>query len=380
MKIVVLGGGRVGSAMARDLARDPRFEVTVVDASEAALARLGSPGDTGLKTERADLADPAAVGRAVRGHDLVVGAVPGFMGFATLKAILEADKDVVDISFFDEDPFLLDDLARERGRIAIVDCGVAPGCSNLVLGRMDAELDRVESFACFVGGLPAARMWPFEFKAVFSPIDVLEEYTRPARFKRFGELVTLPALTEVEPVDFPGVGTLEAFNTDGLRTLLRTIDVPSMVEKTLRYPGHADRMRMLRDTGFFAKEPLEVNGARVRPLDLTARLLFSSWQLGPGEEDFTVMRIVIEGEKDGRRSRHTWDLLDRYDRATLTTSMARTTGYTCTAAVRMVAAGLYDRKGISPPEFVGRDEQAYAFILRELAARGVVFQETVTAL
>ena len=88
------------------------------------------------------------MGRAVREHDLVVGAVPGFMGFATLKAVLEADKDVVDISFFDEDPFLLDDLARERGRIAIVDCGVAPGCSNLVLGRMAAELDRVDSFVC----------------------------------------------------------------------------------------------------------------------------------------------------------------------------------------------------------------------------------------
>ena len=178
-----------------------------------------------------------------------------------------------------------------------------------------------------MGGLPAERMWPFEFKAVFSPIDVIEEYTRPARFKRTGQMVTLPALTEVEPVDFPGVGTLEAFNTDGLRTLLR-LDVPSMVEKTLRYPGHADRMRMLRETGFFGTEPLEAGGARMRPLDLTAKLLFSSWQLGAGEEDFTVMRIAIEGEKDGRRARHTWDLLDRYDRETGTTSMARTTGYT----------------------------------------------------
>ncbi len=377
MKIVVLGGGRVGSAMARDLARDPRFAVTVVDASEAALRRLE---DEGLRTERADLADPAAVGRAVRDHDLVVGAVPGFLGFATLKAVLEADKDVVDISFFDEDPFLLDGLARERGRIAITDCGVAPGCSNLILGRMAAELDRVDSFVCLVGGLPAERCWPFEFKAVFSPIDVLEEYTRPARFKRHGQMVTLPALTEVEPVDFPGIGTLEAFNTDGLRTLLRMTDIPSMVEKTMRYPGHADKMRMLRETGFFNPEPVEVGGARVRPLDLTARLLFSSWQLGPGEEDFTVMRIVVEGEKDGRRARHTWDLLDRYDRETGTTSMARTTGYTCTAAVRLVAAGLYDRKGISPPEFVGRDAAAYQFILRELALRGVVFRETMIEL
>lgn len=372
MKIVILGGGRVGSAMARDLASEPRFEVTVVDASPEALRRLEA---WGLKTERADLADPAEVGKAVRDHDLVVGAVPGFMGFAILKAVLEADKDVVDISFFDEDPFLLDELARERGRIAIVDCGVAPGCSNLVLGRMVAELDRVDSFVCLVGGLPVERTWPFEFKAVFSPIDVLEEYTRPARFKRYGQMVTLPALTEVELVDVPGVGTLEAFNTDGLRTLLR-MDVPTMVEKTMRYPGHADKMRMLRETGFFRTEPLEVGGARVRPLDLTARLLFSSWHLGPGEEDFTAMRIVVEGEKDGRRVRRSWDLLDRYDRATETTSMARTTGYTCTAAVRLVAAGLYDRKGISPPEFVGRDAMAYEFMVRELALRGVVFRET----
>jgi lysine 6-dehydrogenase len=377
MKIVVLGGGRVGSAMARDLARDPRFEVTVVDASEGALGRLA---ESGLRTGRADLADPEAVRQAVRDHDLVVGAVPGFMGFNTLKAVLEADKDIVDISFFDEDPFLLDELARERGRIAIMDCGVAPGCSNLVLGRMAAELDRVDNFTCMVGGLPAVRTWPFEFKAVFSPIDVIEEYTRPARFKRFGQMVTLPALTDVEPVDFPGVGTLEAFNTDGLRSLLRTMDVPSMVEKTLRYPGHADKMRMLRETGFFGTEPMEAGGARVRPLDVTARLLFSSWQLGPGEEDFTVMRIVVEGEKDGRRARYAWDLLDRFDRETGTTSMARTTGYTCTAAVRMVAAGLYDRKGISPPEFVGRDAGAYAFIMSELAARGITFRETVTPL
>ena len=377
MKIVVLGGGRVGGAMARDLARDPQFEVTVVDASEGALSRLA---ESGLKTGRADLGDPEAVRRAVRDHDLVVGAVPGFMGFNTLKAVLEADKDVVDISFFDEDPFLLDELARERGRIAIMDCGVAPGCSNLVLGRMAAELDRVDNFTCMVGGLPAVRSWPFEFKAVFSPIDVIEEYIRPARFKRFGEMVTLPALTDVEPVDFPGVGTLEAFNTDGLRSLLRTMDVPSMVEKTLRYPGHADKMRMLRETGFFGTEPMEAGGARVRPLDVTAKLLFSSWQLGPGEEDFTVMRIVVEGEKDGRRARYAWDLLDRFDRETNTTSMARTTGYTCTAAVRMVAAGLYDRRGISPPEFVGRDAGAYAFIISELAARGITFKETVTPL
>lgn len=377
MKIVVLGGGRVGSAIARDLAKDRDFEVTVADTSEAALGRFAD--EPRLRTLRADLADAAEVGRAVEGQDLVVGAVPGFMGFATVKAVLEHGKDIVDISFFDDDPFKLDALARERGRIALVDCGVAPGSSNLILGHALATFDRIDSFVCYVGGLPTVRTWPFEYKSVFSPIDVIEEYTRPARFVRNGQRVTMPALTEVEPIDFPGVGTLEAFNTDGLRTLL-ALDIPSMVEKTLRYPGHVEKMRMLRETGFFGQEPVEVGGGSIRPLDLTARLLFSAWQLGPEEEDFTVLRVTVEGEKGGRRERRTWDLLDRYDRAARTTSMARTTGYTCTAMVRLLAEGLYTRKGISPPEHVGRDAACYEFVLRELAARNVRFQETATEL
>src|SRR6202035_1122061 len=188
MKITVLGSGRVGSTIARDLAAEPGFEVTAVDASAAALARLGDVPR--LSTLEADLADPAAVQRAVAGADLVAGAVPGFLGFATVQAVLEAGKDIVDISFFDEDPFRLDELAKARGLTALVDCGVAPGCSNLILGRAAGLLDRVNRFACYVGGLPAVRAWPFELKAVFSPIDVIEEYTRPARFLRGGRPLT----------------------------------------------------------------------------------------------------------------------------------------------------------------------------------------------
>ncbi len=258
-----------------------------------------------------------------------------------------------------------------------MDCGIAPGCSNLILGRMDAALDRVERFVCRVGGLPVERRWPYEYRAPFSPIDVIEEYTRPARFRRDGRDVTLPALTEVERVDVPGVGTLEAFATDGLRTLLRTVDAPSMVEKTMRYPGHAERMLMLRETGFFGTEPVEAGGVRVRPLDVTAALLFDAWRLGPDEPDLTAMRVEIEGVKEGRRVRHLLTLLDRYDERTRTHSMARTTGYTCTAMARLVARGLWREPGVSPPEYVGRDAACYAFVMRELAARGVAFEERV---
>jgi saccharopine dehydrogenase-like NADP-dependent oxidoreductase len=236
-------------------------------------------------------------------------------------------------------------------------------------------MDRVDRFWCGVGGLPVVRRWPFEYQAPFSPIDVIAEYTRPARFRRGGRDVVLPALSEVELLDLPGVGTVEAFNTDGLRSLLHTVPVPDMVEKTLRYPGFAERMRMLRETGFFDERPRDVGGVRVPPLAVTASLLFDAWSFAPGEADLTVMRVVVEGIEGGRAMRHTWDLLDHYDAATDTSSMARTTGYTATAAVRLLAAGGYDRPGITPPELLG--PAAADFIFEDLANHGVRFERRV---
>ena len=370
--IIVLGAGRVGAAMARDLAQDGEFQVTVADVSDAALARL-----QGLGTRKAELSSPAGVAAAVDGADLVIGAVPGFMGFETVKAVLEAGKDIVDISFFPEDPFELDDLAKEKDCVAVMDCGVAPGCGNILLGHMATQLDRVDRFVTLVGGLPVVRTWPFEYQAGFSPIDVIEEYTRPSRYVAHGKEVVMPALSEPELIEFPGIGTLEAFNTDGLRTLLHTIDAPFKIEKTLRYPGHIEKMRMLREVGFFGKEPIDVGGIKVAPLDLTTKLLFPMWQMKEGDEDFTILRVIVEGEKDGRRVMHTFDMLDRYDPASGVTSMARTTGYTCTAVARLVASGRYTRKGISPPEFVGREPGCRDFVLAELQKRGIRFTETI---
>ncbi len=373
--IIVLGAGRVGGAMAWDLAKDGEFRVTVADVSEAALARL-----QGLETRKADLSTPAGVAAAVEGADLVIGAVPGFMGFDTVKAVLHAGKDIVDISFFPEDPFRLDELAMQKGRVAVMDCGVAPGCGNILLGHMATQLDRVDRFVTLVGGLPVVRSWPFEYQAGFSPIDVIEEYTRPSRYVAHGKEVVMPALSEPELIEFPGIGTLEAFNTDGLRTLLHTIDAPFKIEKTLRYPGHIEKMRMLREVGFFGKEPIEiggVGGVKIAPLDLTTKLLFPMWQMKEGDEDFTILRVIVEGQKDGRAVTHTFDMLDRYDQATGVTSMARTTGYTCTAVARLVASGGYARKGISPPEFVGREPGCRDFVLAELRKRGIRFIETI---
>jgi lysine 6-dehydrogenase len=375
MRITVLGAGRVGAAMVRDLAKDASFQVEVVDVSERALDALAKVPN--VTCRRGDCSSASLVREAVAGADLVVGAVPGHMGFATVKAVLEAAKPIVDISFFEEDPFLLDELARAKGVTAVVDCGIAPGCGNIILGHLETLMDRVDRFLCLVGGLPAVRTWPYEYKAPFSPSDVLEEYTRPARYVEGGEIVTRPALSDPELIDFPGVGTLEAFNTDGLRTLVHTVKAPNKKEKTLRYPGHIEKMRVLRETGLFSKEPLSVRGAQVVPLEVTSRLLFPLWQFEEGEEDFTVMRVEVEGLMNGGPVLHTFDLLDRYDAATDTLSMARTTGYTCTAVVRAYAQGLYREPGISPPEYLGRAPGVYEFVMQDLAKRGVVFRETL---
>lgn len=384
-QVCVLGGGRVGSLMALDLSRSEGFKVRVADISEANLDRLRT---STVEPIRADLADPAEVRRVIADADLVVGAVPSVMGFETLKTVLEAGKQVVDISFFGEDPFRLDALAREQGVTAIVDCGVAPGTGNLILGHLLGRLDRVERYRCYVGGLPIERVWPWEYKAPFCPDDVIEEYTRPTRLKERGEVVVRPALSEPELIDLPGVGTLEAFNTDGLRTLLDTVDVPWMQEKTMRYPGHIDRIRALRETGFFGEEPIEVPGpdgpVHVAPRAFTSALLFDAWRLDPegGSEhdDLVVQRVIVDGEEGDRAVRHVFDLLDRRDPTTGDSAMARTTGFTAASAARALMAGLWEHPGIVPPEVLGRNEACYRAIFSDLEARGVRFRQRVEVL
>jgi lysine 6-dehydrogenase len=302
--------------------------------------------------------------------------MPGYMGFQTVKAVIEAGKNIVDTSFFPEDPFQLHQLAEENNVTAIVDCGVAPGMGNIILGYHNASM-KVSSYRCYVGGLPYKREWPFEYKAVFSPVDVIEEYTRPARFVQHGQVVTREALSDAELIYFDEIGTLEAWNSDGLRTLIDTMDIPDMIEKTLRYPGTINYLRMLRECGFFSVEPVEVTGNKIKPLDLTAKLLKDIWKLKPGEEDYTIMRIYISGIEKDEKKELVYDLYDRYDIQNQTISMARTTGFTCAAAANLVLEGLYNAPGISPPEYVGRIPDCFEFIMKYLGSRGVNYNLSI---
>ena len=370
MQIAILGAGMVGRAIAIDLAAT--YSVTSFDISEHSLQLLSAKNKK-IRTVKADLGNYADYDSLLNGFDYVISAVPGFMGYKTLEAIILAGKNVVDISFFPENALELDQLAKKNDVTAIVDCGVAPGMSNLVLGYYNERM-KITDFECLVGGLPRKRVYPFEYKAPFSPIDVLEEYTRPARYVENGHIVTRPALSDAELIDFEEVGTLESFNTDGLRSLLFTMGhISNMKEKTLRYPGHIDLMKGLIKAGFLNNNPVSVKGQQVSPMEFTSALLFDQWKLGETEEEFTLMRIKL---RDAERT-VCYDLYDAYDAVSQTSSMSRTTGYTCTAALNMLIQDLFSSKGVFPPELVGRDEACFRFILGYLKERNIHYRKTV---
>ncbi|MHC2994586.1 MAG: saccharopine dehydrogenase family protein [Candidatus Atribacteria bacterium] len=375
MKAIILGCGLVGGVIAKDLAKDKDFQVTVADIDEKKLNKLAK--EAGIEGIKADLSDSKVIKEIVAEQDIVIGAVPGFLGFNMLRSVIEAGKNVVDISFMAEDPLSLDELAKRNGVTAVVDMGVAPGMSHMIVGYVDSLLDKTESVTILVGGLPVIREWPYEYKIAWSPKDVIEEYIRPARLIEYGKIVEKPALSDLELVNLPQIGTLEAFNTDGLRSLLYTVKVPFMKEKTLRYPGYAEKMRMFRETGFFSDIPIEVGGLKVKPIDFTAELLFPKWKLKEGEEELTVMRVIVQGKKGGKKLCYSYDLLDYYDKTTKATSMSRTTGFPCAIMARLVAQGEYLHQGVSPPEYIGRKHKIYQKVMKELEKRNIFYKEKV---
>lgn len=370
--IIILGAGMVGKAMAIDLAK--KHNVTSTDVDQKSLDFLSK--NYPIKTKKLDVQDKQELANAIQDFDIVISAVPGFLGLKTMKAVIENGKDLVDISFLPEGVMHLDELAKKNNVTAIMDCGVAPGMPNVVAGY-HYERMKIDNFEYMVGGLPKERKFPFEYKAPFSPCDVIEEYTRPARFVVNNKMVVKPAMSDLELMEFDSVGTLEAFNSDGLRSLIETLNkIPNMKEKTLRYPGHIKMIQALKAAGFFEMEPIQVNGADVVPFDFTSEMLFKSWKLNPEDEEFTIMRIIIQGEENGVRKEIVYDVFDEYDKVEKLSSMARTTGFTATAAANMVLEGVFTEKGMFPPELVGKHEACYNYFLHYLKERNINYIKT----
>ena len=366
-KIIVLGAGMVGKAMAIDLSME--YKVKSVDIDKDSLDFLSNNYE--IETEVLDVNNEYLLSEAIKDFDLVISAVPGFLGLKTIKNVIKNKKDLVDISFLPEDVLDLDKMAKEYGVTAVMDCGVAPGMPNIIAGFHN-ETMKIDNFEYMVGGLPKIRTFPFEYKAPFSPCDVIEEYTRPARFVESGKMVTKPAMSDTELIEFENVGTLEAFNSDGLRSLIYTLDnIPNMKEKTLRFPGHIKMIQALKAAGFLDNKPITVNGQELIPFDVSSEILFNAWKLNPEDKEFTVMRIKMQGEENGSKKEIVYDLYDEYDPTEKLSSMARTTGFTATATADMILNGVFNKKGMFPPELVGKNPECFKYILGYLKERNI---------
>ncbi len=381
MRVLVVGCGNIGSVAAEDLAKSRRdAEVVVADyeksRAEAVAERIGTENVSAM---RFDVTKKGPVEQTLKRFDLAMGFLPGSLGFRLMEACINAHVGLVDVSFGAEDPLILDRKAVEAGVTIVPDCGLAPGISNLLVGHAVSQLGKVESVHVMVGGLPEKPVPPLGYMITWSPESLIDEYTRKARIIQKGRQVSVEALTGLERVDFPRVGELEAFLTDGLRTLMSTVKADDMWEKTLRYSGHAEKIKAFEQLGFFDEKEIDLDGARVSPRKLTVRLLEKKLTMDEAR-DLVVLIVEVLGMSDQRKSGYVYRLLDCYDRKRGITAMARTTAYPASIITQLMLDGLVREKGVVPPEKIGMEKRAFERFMLELKKRGVDIEEEKTTL
>ena len=374
-KALVLGCGLIGKTMALDLAQD--FDVTIMDYSQKALDTLNDRPD--IKKRQGSALDLDFVTELVKDADIVCGVLPSHLERVSQECAIRHGKNYVSPSgFLHSDG--LDELAKEKGVTAVFDMGVAPGMSNYLVARGAHMLDSLDEGVIYVCGIPQELDPPFNYRTVFCLEDTLGEYVLPARYVQDGKLAEAPALSGLEEVDIPGIGKLEAFFTDGLRSAAYNVKGKFVAEKTMRWPGYVEAINILKAAGLLDSEPVEIAGTKIAPRDFAAAMLRPRWELRPdkGDRDYTIMRVIAKGPKGKDIVTYTWDMIDKLDEKTMLHSMARTTGYPCVIAARAIANGMIAEKGFIAPEMLVKDDALYRYLIDEQKKRGIVYKETVT--
>ncbi len=373
MRILVLGYGNIGSVIVADLAESmPSTEIVIAGRRRSKADEVATAIDKkNIAGIQLDAHNYHELVNAIKGFDVVIGALPGDIGYQSVKATIEAKVDMVDVSYMPENPLRLNEDAAKAGVIVVPDCGVAPGISNLLLGNSLSKLDSVESIYIMVGGLPEKPIPPLGYTITWSPEGLIDEYTRTARIVENGEMVKVEALTGLEEIEFPGVGKLEGFFTDGLRTLLYTMKgAKTMWEKTLRYPGHVEKIKLLKDLDFFSEKLIDVGNARLPPRRVTAKL-FEKKLYRPEIKDILALKVEVNGIKAEAKKHHVYHVLDYYDEKHGVTAMARTTGYPASILAQLISQKSIEEKGVIPLEKLGVKEKIFNKILAELEKRRI---------
>jgi saccharopine dehydrogenase-like NADP-dependent oxidoreductase len=379
MRILVVGCGNIGSVAAKDLAKSlGSADIVVADKNEERAKKVAENiGTDNVSHVRLDIEDHQELLSTLKDSTLVLGFLPGGFGYRLVEACIDARRDIVDVSFMGENLLKLTHEAAEAGVTIVPDCGLAPGISNLLVGHAAEGLDQVTAVHIFVGGLPEKPLPPLGYVVTWSPESLIDEYTRKARIITKGRETEVEALSGLETIEFPSFGKVEAFYTDGLRTLLHTIHVTDeMWEKTLRYPGHAEKIKVLKDLGFFDKTQVDVEGASISPRKLTATLLEQKLHK-PSVKDVVALKVEVSGIKNQEQTTYLYHLLDFYDEKQKITAMARTTAYTASIVAQLILKKTIKNKGLVPVEKIGADPEHFKKIIGELQKRLVKVTEKI---
>jgi lysine 6-dehydrogenase len=384
VKILVLGSGLIGPAAAFNSMSDPEVsQVTLCDLNQTALdqaaeklARL--PGSEKVTTVALDLRDEAAAIELMRGYDAIVGALPGLVTALGIRPAIKAGTPLVDLTRpSPEETAELKALAEETGSLVILSCGLEPGLTEIMTRHLADRLDRVDEVHIKCGGIPAEPAPPLGYKIVFGGRRLpLREFD--ARIVEDGQLKPIPRYSGVEQLDFPGVGAVEAWHEGFMPWLLELPKLKNLrlgTQKTIRWPGYAAKVTLLKEMGLLSLEPVEVDGVQVRPKHVLDAVMYPKVKLEEGEREVTLFKVEVSGQKDGQARRYTTQMVDWYDEKTGMTSMARTTAYTGAIMARMIARGDVSAAGIYPPEQLVAGP-AFERMVTELAAAGITFKIT----
>jgi len=375
MRAAVLGSGLMGSVIAWDLARSEGVDSVVVadiDAERLKRVKRLAQGRR-LSTELLDIKNTKKVVPFLKRFDVAASALPHGVVHPSDVAATEAGAKMVNIAFEDEQ-MALDGQARKTGAVLIPGCGVAPGLGGVLLAHGLQQVGRGDEGHILVGGLPQKPLPPFDYRLVFSIVGLLREYIDDARVFRNGKLLKVRPFSTVETYEFPApIGRLEGFCTDGLASLVYTMKgMKTLDEITLRWPGHAEKMRVLQDSGFFSREKVRAGGVDVAPLAVSWTVLEK--KLAEGDpRDITVMRVIAKGLKGNV----VYDMIDRYDEKNGISSMGKTTAYTASIVTQMLGSGEVTGKGTVPPEVAIRGRKVEK-LLSELSRRGVKIRRTAS--
>jgi len=377
MKVLILGCGNIGSVATEDLAKTTRsIQIVVADKSETRAKEVAEKiGKSNVSWIQLDVTTLSKLVNALKDFDLVMGFLPGKLGYRLTKACIDAGKDLVDVSYMSENPLTLTENAIKANVTIVPDCGLAPGISNILVGHATAELDKAQAVHIMVGGLPEKPVLPLDYVITWSPENLIDEYMRKSRIVKEGKTIEVEALSGLEEIEFPKFGKLEAFYTDGLRTLPHTITgAYDMWEKTLRYPGHAEKIKLLRNLGFFDEKQIDIDGSAVSPRKLTVKLLEQKLRK-PEIKDVVALKVEVSGIKNGRQTRYVYHLLDYYDEKRRITAMARTTAYSASIIAQLMLKKALREKGVVPSEKIGMHNKLFKSFLEGLDKHGIKVAE-----